>query len=397
MSRKTLLVLLVALSTHAKATDIHVGPSFEVSDIATASALANDGDRILVEPGDYYGFAINKSVTILPGQEGVAYTVTGTVDIGAANGKEIFISGMKALNGVLNDGAQVLASATLSQLTKLTIADSDLKVVAFTAQPLLRVELFRNTIQVRVEAQSFAIFGCRIFGTGTWYEVALLGNSTALPQDNYLIGCMLGYPITSAGGFPALVGLMVQNINRPIHFENNIVYALNCAISITGGTSSDVPSSVLNNTHFGPVYAGNSYVPSLIGHIGLGNPPATGTNHIVRNNARVGLGTTTVEPIGLNGTPQYMIESNNLAVPLAQLDLNSGVPLSSSALIDGGHPDPRYLDLDLTTNDVGCYGGSNSRANFTTPMGSAVVGFLQAPRVVSQGEDVNITTTGFDR
>jgi len=92
-----------------------------------------------------------------------------------------------------------------------------------------------------------------------------------------------------------------------------------------------------------------------------------------------------------------MIESNNLAVPLAQLDLNSGVPLSSSALIDGGHPDPRYLDLDLTTNDVGCYGGSNSRANFTTPMGSAVVGFLQAPRVVSQGEDVNITTTGFDR
>ncbi len=397
MSNKTLFILLVALTTNAKAMDIHVGPSLEVSDIGTACALANDGDRILVEPGDYQGFAIGKSIRILPGQEGVAYTVTGNIDIGTANGKEIFISGMKAPYGVLNDGAQVLASATFSQTTKLTIADSDLKVVVFTAQPLLRVELFRNNIQVRIEAQSFAIFGCRIFGTGAWYEVALLSNSTALPQDNYLIGCMLGYPITSGVGFPAIVGLMVQNISRPIHFENNIVYALNCAISITGGTSSDVPSSVLNNTHFGPVFAGSSNVPSLIGHLGLGNPPATGTNLIVRNNARVGLGTTTVEPIGLNGTPQYMIESNNLAVPLAQLDLNSGVPIAGSALIDSGHPDPRYLDLDLTTNDVGCYGGSNSRANFTTPMGSAVVGFMQAPRVVSQGDAVKISAIGFDR
>jgi hypothetical protein len=83
--------------------------------------------------------------------------------------------------------------------------------------------------------------------------------------------------------------------------------------------------------------------------------------------------------------------------PPSAVDPGSGAPTAGSPLIDAGDPDPRYLDLDLTRNDVGCYGGSNSRANFTTPMGGAVVGFMQAPRVVSQGDAVNISATGFDR
>lgn len=87
----------------------------------------------------------------------------------------------------------------------------------------------------------------------------------------------------------------------------------------------------------------------------------------------------------------------NPMVTLLDIDPATGGPSPGSPLIDAGDPDPRYLDLDLTRNDAGCYGGSNSRANFTTAMGSAVVGFMQAPRVVAQGDAVIISATGFDR
>lgn len=395
--RTTALTLsLLASGICSFATDIHVGPNLEVSDLATASAMASDGDRILVEAGDYRNFAISKSISLLPSQEGVGYTVSGDIDLGGANGKNIFISGLKAPNGVLSQGVRITASVIFSQPSKLTIVDSELRAVIFSAQPQLRVELFRSMIHESVRVESFGIYGCRIWGNGSWSEVVLAYNGSALDQDNFVVGCVLGYPITSVG-LPQLVGLMIVNINRPIHFENNIVHALHCAISITGGTNMDVPSTVVNNTHFGSVVVGATVVPSLIGHFGLGNPPATNTNIIVRNNARVAWSSSSVEPIGLDGTPPNMIESNNLAVPLALVDLNTGVPVPGSTLINGGHPHPRYLDLDLTTNDVGCYGGSNSLANFTTPMGSAVVGFMRAPRIVAQGSPVNISAIGFDR
>jgi hypothetical protein len=92
-----------------------------------------------------------------------------------------------------------------------------------------------------------------------------------------------------------------------------------------------------------------------------------------------------------------LISINQVVSGLSGFDLATGQLTPGSPLIDAGDPDPRYLDLDLTRNDLGCYGGSNSRANFTTPMGSAVVGFMQAPRVVAQGDAVNINAIGFDR
>jgi len=88
--------------------------------------------------------------------------------------------------------------------------------------------------------------------------------------------------------------------------------------------------------------------------------------------------------------------TNNLA-PTSWINTSTGEALLGTPLIDAGDPSPRYLDLDLSINDVGCYGGSHSRANFTTPMGSAVVVHMRAPRVVAQGEPLIISVVGFDR
>ena len=142
------------------------------------------------------------------------------------------------------------------------------------------------------------------------------------------------------------------------------------------------PSSVTNNTFYRSTAAS---LPTIAGYV-------TYSYVDIQNNAVVG----DTGPL-VTWPSQKGALSNNLYAAPSWINTATGQPTLGSPLINAGHPGLRYLDLDLTTNDVGCYGGSNSRANFTTGMGSAVVGFMQAPRVVAQGQTVNINAVGFDR
>lgn len=181
----------------------------------------------------------------------------------------------------------------------------------------------------------------------------------------------------------------VMNIgfNKEFHVENN--YASVTSTSTTFfvfngqqefGTRA---CTILNNTFYRTSTANLSMI--------WGNNNNASTV-VIKNN------------VSINNTGTFVVwtnrvgdVSNNVFGAGSWINTSTGQPVNGSPLINAGDPDPRYLDLDLTTNDAGCYGGSNSRANFTTPMGSAVVGFMQAPRVVAQGETVNIHAVGFDR
>jgi hypothetical protein len=72
--------------------------------------------------------------------------------------------------------------------------------------------------------------------------------------------------------------------------------------------------------------------------------------------------------------------------------------VTSGNAIDGGHPDAAYTDLDLTTNDAGCYGGSYSKSNFDAMVGltGCKTTFLIAPRRVLVGQTIDIEGEGFD-
>ena len=66
--------------------------------------------------------------------------------------------------------------------------------------------------------------------------------------------------------------------------------------------------------------------------------------------------------------------------------------------VNAGNPDVSYTDLDLTRNDAGHYGGSNSWANYwpanadTKPQ----VNYLVTPRIISGGT-LNINGSGFSK
>ncbi len=74
---------------------------------------------------------------------------------------------------------------------------------------------------------------------------------------------------------------------------------------------------------------------------------------------------------------------------------SQGHLMSGSDAINGGDPDSQYLDLDLTRNDVGCYGGSFSLSNFNnTGIGGPHVLFMNLPRKITSNQSISIMADG---
>ncbi len=376
----TILLGLASLAPRSRAADIIVGPQHDVSDLQTAVSIAHDGDRILVEPGNYLGNVdINKSITMLPLQEGTRYTVQGRVYCGGASGKRIQLSGIRVLTSVD-------LQSTLSARLDLLIFDSYFLTFQSTQnQPLLRVELYRDTIgQGGWILGSCAMIGCHLLTSIGQSQQAIYVQNTDLPEENYFIGNVFHELLATRA-------LNITNANRPFHIENNLAIGDMHFMDLVGGglNAPMAMCTIVNNTF---IDTGAGEVSALMG--ATGQNPSIYYSVTVKNNARIGTGNVlALTPL----SAMFMTSSNNIVAAPGAVNTTTGQPVNGSPLINAGDPGPRYLDLDLTTNDAGCYGGSNSLANFTTPMGSAVVGYMRAPRIVSQGSPVNISAVGFDR
>lgn len=364
--RHSFLVTLLLLASlhHALATDRVVSSSGLYPTIGDALAVSQDGDRILLEPGTYTeNLSISKSITLLPNQEGTRPTIDGNITIDNADGKRVSILGIRCTGYMIKSGVY-------TSRTEIKMLDSRIDRLIDLRDPHIHVEMLRDTISCQISLSSGTVIGNEIPGcqaAGEGVAGVIVQGPTNLPDDLWVIGNAIG------GSAPGL-SVSITTDSR-FHVENNYVrgYPGYPAVAVQRPGTRPMPPicTVLNNTLYqtgssNPT-TGISYVPNIL----------------ARNNALITYG---VQGGGYNPM-----------VTLLAINPATGAPSAGSPLIDAGDPDPRYLDLDLTRNDAGCYGGSNSRANFTTGMGSAVVGFMQAPRVVAQGEAVNINATGFDR
>jgi hypothetical protein len=83
----------------------------------------------------------------------------------------------------------------------------------------------------------------------------------------------------------------------------------------------------------------------------------------------------------------------------AGVSSTTGALNSGHAGINGGHPNNKYADLDLSRNDAGCYGGSYSHNNFfPIQTGSARVLFVEPSNTTFlQGQTLNLKAVGIDR
>ncbi len=373
--RQTLTTFTLALCTASasNATDRVVSPNGTFNTISSAIAASSDGDRILVQSGTYNeNIALNKSLSILPLVEGSRYTVVGSGAVAMTNGGRVLISGISLL--------LLGTSFAHTVRTDITVVDSYIGACE-AIDPYVRIELYRDTIYDNISVASCSLIGNYVRGNDNNGASILVQGPSMLPDENLLIGNSIGAP---TGG----TGINLQG-NTVFHVENNFVRTSPSGgpavrINRTGALAA-LPSSILNNTFYKHI----NQAAAIVSNDGMAY-----YNLVVKNNAIIGysngLGALVPNWTGLT-------TSHNPIVAASAISVLTGQPSNGSPLINAGDPDPRYLDLDLTTNDVGCYGGSNSRANFITAMGSAVVGFMQAPRVVAQGDAVSISATGFDR
>lgn len=364
MATRFLLAVTLVTTLTASATDRVVSGNGLYPTIGDALAASSDGDRILLEPGTYTeNLSISKSITLLPNQEGTRPVVDGPITVANADGKRVVIIGIRCTGYLAKSG-------TYTSRTEVKMMDSRIEMLIDLRDPYIHVEMLRDTIDCQISLSCGTVIGSEIPGcqaAGAGVAGVIVQGTTNLPDDLWVIGNSIG------GSAPGL-GVSISSDSR-FHIENNYVrgYPGYPAVAVQRPGTRPLPPicTVLNNTLYqtgssNPT-TGISYVPNIL----------------ARNNALI--------TYGVQNAPF------NPMVPLSAIDPATGAPSSASPLIDAGDPDPRYLDLDLTRNDAGCYGGSNSRANYLTPMGSAVVGFMQAPRVVAQGQTVNINATGFDR
>lgn len=377
------LLLLMFANGDLFATDRVVSVTGTYNTISSAVAASADGDRILVEPGVYNeSITLSKSISLHPNVEGGRYTLNGGLLLNAVDGRTITVSGMRILEGLSMTGA-------LTTLTTVRIVDSYVPAIDLV-DPFVRLEMYRDTVLARVRFSAGHVIGSTIIGTSfSGSGVVELVGPTALSGNVQIIGNKIGQPAVQAGVYGVFV-----NSKTVWHIENNFVQVrdIGSAIGLALPAHPYTTACTIDNN---TLFTDSSTPPGPSGFATAVDPfGSTAFNLSTANNAYVGF------PDGwIVTTPGWdeLRQSSNLACLAGNIDTSSGGALPGSTLIDAGDPDPRYLDLDLTRNDVGCYGGSNSRANFTTAMGSAVVGFMQAPRVVTQGDPVNISATGFDR
>lgn len=371
-------LLLAAMS--ANATDRVVSVNGTYNTISSAIAASSDGDRILVEPGTYNeNLQLDKSISLLPNQEGGRYTVTGTYVrlVPGSTPRTISITGMRKTTGSLQTYAGGGGSRLHVQLLDCFVLSADFGTVASQY-----IELYRDTLGQKLTLMNGRVVGCT-FGGGTYSGSLLQVNGGSAEPDHLEIIGNQFLPTNNGASTPYIIDVTVD---KEFHIENNFIGNNTTTanfLRIQGAPPIGTPTCTVNsNTFYRSASSANTVIYSLMSIV---------TVDLV-NNVSIGNTGTFIDWQFRSGKTS----ANLLAAP-SWINTTTGQPSLGSPLIDAGDPDPRYLDLDLTTNDAGCYGGSNSRENFTTPVGSAVVGFMQAPRVVAQGEPVNISATGFDR
>lgn len=365
-------ILSLMLIQGASATDRVVDPNGTYNTIGSAIVVSEDGDRILVQQGAYNEYLnISASVSIQPLVKGTRYQVLHGVNIVGANGKSIHLSGMRT--------TVVSITGTYYQRSELSITDARMDRCDANV-PYMRVDLYRDTVASMLIMSSGSAIGCTfgISGSPGFCGIQIFPGSV-LQEACEIIGNSFGAPQAEC--------IMGIRTDRPFRLENNFVRMSGAsAIEVKRSHIPTGPASTITNNTF--------YLEFALGQHQIALVDSGFTDMILaRNNVTVNW------QFLFGPTPPNMLldAAYNLYGAPSWIDTSTGAPSPGSPLIDAGDPDPRYLDLDLSRNDAGCFGGSNSRTNFLTPLGSSVVGFLRAPRVIAQNQPVSIEVIGFDR
>jgi len=413
MKSITLTLSCLLASFHLLATDLTVqlsGPVGTYSSIGAAVTAAAEGDVIYIvnRPDNLpwsENITVNKSLTFLSAVDNQKFWVEGKYTIERAENRKITFIGMKNTN-TATDNISYNTTVIPVNRTQVTILGSELSGNIYLNVGGINLYLGNSTAR-GVEY----CFG-KIIGNDLKYLNCYTDN-VPTTDVNLIIGNRIYNNVTSDHAF------YHSNNSQYLYFSNNYCRTATtsfgyCSAYFSNFKSGSVTQKIINSSFeyedYTGSYSGNVAALKIGGAstitLNVENCFMRGSNPPAGNGAvAVNVSGTILPVFSYNVYYSYSTTNNTvLSTALQNTTCNScDVNTSDGSNVAGfpinsGNPLNDYLDLDLSRNDVGCYGGSYSMANFF-PFSSAssVVNYMTSPRTVPLGNTVDVKVTGFDK
>ncbi|RKS23124.1 hypothetical protein CLV94_2028 [Flavobacterium endophyticum] len=394
MKKQLLLIAIAGLFTSmANAADLYVrasGANGAYTTVSAAITAAANGDRIIIQPktdGSAYveNLTINKSLTFVSETNYNKYFIRGTININPAAGRVVTISNLNS--GSFTIYNVIATGPTTGGRTTINLFNCNLNNVD-TTQANTTTNMSGCTVGGYVFFSHGRITGNRVQRM-TAYNTS---SDTSLAADDVEI---IGNSASSV--------IANQQTSYNFKFYNNFTSGFGVYATKAGGSNE-----IVNNTVYEP--NGGDVAPIYI--TGNGNP-GSGGNVAIMNNAISFVVAQTNTCIYSDNiatvTASYNVSTNAFVVEgtITQSNNTGSVNMNfdntaytvTGGNVNAGNPAVQYTDLDLTRNDAGHYGGSNSWANYfpADNGGRPQVNYFITPRTILSTSTLNVSGSAYSK
>ena len=392
-----------AIVNAADLTVQEFGAGGNYSSINAAMTAAVNGDRIIVIPkaGNapwVEDLNVKKSLTFISDNENGKIKLTGHIYVHPNSALNVTFIGLD-ISGFLrasqqgNGGTRTIVNIYNCTINGdinfnkenyyVSIASSSLKYIEFRAGRILGSTIY-GYVLIKPEGQSS-------------YPVI---SDSMLIIGNRILNSFVQYPTIS-----------INASKYSFVINNNFITTHSTGIELLNLKPSD--HEVINNTFYLNPTSANKIAIEIINlpqssklQIKNNLLHSTSSNFHLEHALYGGASISGLVTIGFNyfndGFDYYFFGLTNDGTNVTgfpfTLNTTTGAVLTGN-LTDVGHPDATFTDLDLTTNDVGCYGGSFSMDNFFPANDTnAKVYYLELPRRTGAGiTTVPVKAEAFDK
>jgi hypothetical protein len=396
MKKELFFIAIASLFTSmVSAADLYVrdlGAGGSYSTISAAITAANDGDRIIIRPKAgslpfIENLTIDKSLSFVSEINFSKYILQGTITVTPAAGRVVTINNLQisGTNAITVSGDTTGGRTTLNILNSTTaavnagVANTTLNMSGctgaaiamthgrITGNKVTSITINTPTIDTNPSTDDIEIIANAISANGT---------AINLNQKNYNFRILNNFAGT---GIVTISAVKNDSTNEII---NNVISSTNTSnannsIQVSSPAGFTGLISILNNVFYyiGPTYG--TFYPVT----------ASGVSCYVYYNASNYSVTM----------PTITNSGNNIT---ASISLNTTTYTVNGLAANTGSPEDDFADIDLSRNDRGNFGGSDTWANYwpTNVGNKPQVNYLKTPRRIYTGTtEMNATGSGYSK
>ena len=381
-------------SSMASAADLYVrnlGAGGAYATVSAAITAAANGDRIIIQPksnGSAYveNLTINKSLTFISETTYNKYFIQGSITVTPSAGRVVTVHNLSSGNFTIYN--VTVTGATTGGRTTLNLYNC-----------------FLNNVDATPANTTTNMSGCNVGGYVYFSHGRITGNSAqSITAYNTSADSVLAADDVEVIANSATFTIANQQSSYNFKFYNNFTSGFGVYACKTTGSNQIVNNTVYqpNGGDVAPIYIALNGDAGTGGNIAIMNNAISfvvaQTNACIQNSGSVAVVTASYN-VATNAfvTEGTITQSNNTGS--ANMNFSNTAYTVTGMNVNAGNPSVLYTDLDLTRNDAGHYGGSNSWANYWGPDSGAMpqINYLLTPRVILNTNTLNVTASGFSK